>query len=305
MCRLASMSVESKRNELLESRWFHTSKCVIVTVVVLLWATCTVAQERDTKLPGAKPSSDGGSSSIPFEWHPPCDPWDGQLAYCDVINGDLIILGTADSEKIYIDVAAVDKVEPSILVFVIVKHSDGSTQHFLFDEMDILASAGIWSIEDIPGDFDPKIYVEARCGDDIVVNATETDMIADLGEGDDICSTGGGDDHIIGGPGDDIIFGGWGLDTIEGGVGRDILHGGAAADGVFGPLAEYHSAAFIADPIGKIEDGQRDILDCGQDADLDILVAEKSISSSGLEVIVDDLVNRDYNSPPGTDVILK
>jgi hypothetical protein len=69
---------------------------------------------------------------------------------------------------------------------------------------------------------------------------------------------GGHDDTILGMGGNDTVLGGAGDDRLDGGRGNDVITGGAGADRIFGGLG--------SDSITS-DDGERDIVDCGDGRD--------------------------------------
>lgn len=228
----------------------------------------------------------------------PCDAWDGESVYCDWIMGTLVILGTPDSESIFI-FHTFEEANPigKILTEVIVTHSDGSEELFEFSVDDIVASVGDLGDEDVlPSD----IYVDSGCGDDVVTNYTHFPITADLGSGNDRFTSYDGACTVDGGFGDDILFGSSETDVVNGGPGGDIISGGRPWPGVFTFGGGFNQAVFNLHPYGEIKDNCVDVLDCGPDGVIDVLLGE---TNSDFPIVTDELLRRDYNSPPGTDLI--
>ena len=70
-----------------------------------------------------------------------------------------------------------------------------------------------------------SVKVDAKGGNDTVVNST--DKIGRL-------HGGAGNDYIQGGSNRDYIYGGTGHDTLKGGAGNDYIHGGSGNDKIYG-----------------------------------------------------------------------
>jgi Ca2+-binding RTX toxin-like protein len=114
-----------------------------------------------------------------------------------VVNGDLIVVGTAGDDSINIRAAGVG-------VQVVL---NGELHQFL------VPPAG-------------QVFVYGLDGDDIVRTDTLRHAVRlHGGEGDDILLGGRGSDVLLGGDGDDLLIGGMGRDLLIGGAGRDFLVG--------------------------------------------------------------------------------
>ncbi|MGB3634088.1 MAG: calcium-binding protein [Rubrobacteraceae bacterium] len=96
--------------------------------------------------------------------------------------------------------------------------------------------------------------LKATNGSDVLYGTAGEDVICGMAGKDRIYAKGGDDklkgdrgvDRIVGGAGDDKIKGGMGRDTLLGRAGHDILRGGS---------------------FRKVNDGKRDVLDCGSGVD--------------------------------------
>ena len=232
-----------------------------------------------------------------------CTEWDGQTVYCDVIDGTIHLIGTPDDENVHFFMAPMSQDDPSYRVFVLVTHSDGTEEEFEFDNNEILASAGIFSKEDTPADFEIRLAIDMGCGDDVVVNGTPFGASAKLGAGDDRYRGGSGVDIAFGQSGNDFIFGGGSQDEISGGSGEDVLNGGIPADNVFVWPGIFVMNEFFMNPEGSVMDGWADIVDCGKDADKDWVFAETFSHPDGTQLLFDSVIHRDWASPVGTDQV--
>ena len=254
--------------------------------------------------PNPSPNDDHGEEDEPQEDE--CGPWDGERVWCDIIDGTIYVSGTSDDEQIFIEVplpqSEAEFENWEFKITVLVTYTDGVSELFEFDETAILASAGIFSIEDVPDDFDVNFSIKTHCGDDVVVNTTGFDVYAELGAGDDRYSGDNGVDVVFGQSGDDVIFGGRSQDEISGGSGGDILNGGAAAENVFLWPGVFSWNQFLLNQYGVYKDSHADIIDCGKDADKDWVFAEP-IADHPHGVLFDSVINRDWNSPVDTDVV--
>ena len=237
----------------------------------------------------------------------PCEPWGGQNVYCDVVGGNVVLNGTSDDEKIHLEESWVQTgpgdEDYEYILTILVMHSDASSEWFEFSETDMLASAGIGPGDPLPPGFQAVIHLDAGCGNDVVVNDTAMDVIAYLGAGHDYYCGGDGKDFAFGQSGTDLMYGGQQQDELRGGPGSDILNGGIPADGVFVWPATFKMDAWKADPFGQVFDDFADLLDCGQDGDGDLIFAESFNHPVVGWLPYDSVVNLDWNSPIGTDVV--
>src|SRR5262245_36656138 len=132
-------------------------------------------------------------------------------AAADVVNGELIVIGT-----------------------------DGS------DALTVTQSGGalvVWSGAHQLGTFDAgvtRIVVDARGGNDLILLAPQIGTAAELhgGSGNDLIVGGSGDDRIFGEDGQDVILGNNGNDHLDGGAGDDVLFGGLGNDELYGGLGD-------------------------------------------------------------------
>ncbi|WP_165073373.1 calcium-binding protein [Paludisphaera rhizosphaerae] len=78
------------------------------------------------------------------------------------------------------------------------------------------------------------LSIQAKGGNDTIINNTYAPMYANAGDGNDWMSGGSGRDTLIGGNGNDTLYGNGGSDVLDGGSGNDYLFGGADADSMYG-----------------------------------------------------------------------
>jgi hypothetical protein len=124
-------------------------------------------------------------------------------AVARVVNGSLVVTGTAGSDVLHLTLAG--------------------------------GSLVVWANGTRVGQFSEpvaRIVVDSRGGDDLILLGPNVDTRAEIygGAGDDHILGGGGDDRIYGEDGDDRILGLAGNDLTDGGDGDDWLFGGPGFD---------------------------------------------------------------------------
>ncbi|MCA9173106.1 MAG: hypothetical protein KDB14_01265 [Planctomycetales bacterium] len=246
----------------------------------------------------------GGVAEVEWEQScPECDPWEGEHVYCDAIDGTIHLLGTPDHEGIFIEHVDLGILDFAVQITVI--HSDLSFEYFEFTRAELLASAGLdgWHPEAVNAVYMCRLNVHTDCGDDVVINQSMAGGYFDLGPGHDSFCGSHMSEVIVGGCGSDVIFGGGGADFIAGEAGSDYLSGGMPADGVFLFPGVFKTAAFLANPQGRVGDFYHDSLDCGQDADGDHILLEAHELDGGGLVSSENYFHLDWLSPPGTDMM--
>jgi Ca2+-binding RTX toxin-like protein len=120
-----------------------------------------------------------------------------------VVNGELIVVGTAGSDFLHVGRAGTDLV--------------------------------VWANGERLGQFDlavTGIVMDGGSGNDLILISHQVDTAAEIygGAGNDLISGGSGDDRISGEDGSDVLLGGCGNDRLDGGAGDDWLFGGPGVD---------------------------------------------------------------------------
>lgn len=128
-------------------------------------------------------------------------------ATAGVVNGELIVIGTAGG-----DLVSIRRAGNSLIV---------------------------WANGEELGQFAvtiASVVVDGRDGNDVILVSHQVHTDAELygGAGNDLVSGGKGNDRIYGEAGDDILLGNHGDDRLDGGDGDDILLGGQGDDELFG-----------------------------------------------------------------------
>ncbi|WP_165073374.1 calcium-binding protein [Paludisphaera rhizosphaerae] len=78
------------------------------------------------------------------------------------------------------------------------------------------------------------LSIQAKGGNDTIINNTSAPMYADGGDGNDWFYGGTSRDYINGGNGNDTIYGNAGDDYLDGGAGNDTIRAGSGNDTVYG-----------------------------------------------------------------------
>lgn len=78
------------------------------------------------------------------------------------------------------------------------------------------------------------LSIQARGGNDTIINNTSAPMYADGGDGNDWMYGGTGNDSLYGGNGNETIYGNSGNDFLDGGSGNDTIRAGWGNDTVIG-----------------------------------------------------------------------
>jgi PAP2 superfamily/RTX calcium-binding nonapeptide repeat (4 copies) len=132
-------------------------------------------------------------------------------AAAGVVNGELIVVGSDDSDAI-----SVVRTGGELVVYANGERLGG---------FDVSVTA---------------IVVDGGDGDDLIWISQLVDVDAEIhgGAGNDLISGGSGDDRIFGEDGQDVLLGNSGNDRLDGGSGDDLLFGGAGNDVLLGGLGD-------------------------------------------------------------------
>ena len=175
-----------------------------------------------------------------------------RLLSAEVVNGTLVVTGTAAPDRILIWEEIASK-GPAI-----VGHVNGEGFEVPADSVRSVLVRGLAGADRIDlasfpmnpfsGPLSVPSRIDAGFGNDQVVGSVARDLISG-GFGDDVIQGmdgadfidgGWGKDRLLGDRGNDYVFGSWGDDFVYGGEGDDRLYGGAGNDHVgfngVGPL---------------------------------------------------------------------